>query len=784
MPTTSSSTARHTREFPNPVAIFDDRFIFTVLDTKQVLAHGKIPYGHPNTGRGCLLFSLDEEMRYTSFAMDHGPLNLAFTYQACLRIHERLEKTEAKKKPLCLYTSSDPKMKSNMTLAVALWSLIVAKHTPWQAFRPIAQFQVMPFRDAGNGPMDYGLSIQDILYGVHKAMSYGLLDLSTFDVNVYQYFEAVDNGDLNILGSFIPFASPIENTWMKAARKGHKSATSPRGTITTHTASSIEKARDVSHALTCVLKVFENEKVGLVVRLNDELYDRRHFLDMGIDHVEMYFDDGSNPSDEIVREFIRLAEETIEGKGQKVAVHCKAGLGRTGVLIGAYLIYKYQFTAQEAIGYMRIVRPGMVVGPQQQYMVMKQMVWAGWAARDQALKELGKPASQEQLNPLATPPTETNAVLPSSHHSKHVSSSSLVIKDTFFQLQSEAISATRSRRSSLQKAGDAIGQPRKTPARPRHHAHHDEHQDVPSLEVPAFDMTVEPASPIEISGMDAVAQGGQSLHSSTTDETSSAPVTTESSSQGSMRGIKRAARRSPLLVTPERTTRSSLPRVSLSVPAPSLSRSSSIASMSSTSSADHDPRPSKRRSATSSPLAKNGLSSPPPSRAESPVSQPNSDNIEVEEIDEVDQLAAPTRLRIATRLRRRIVSPTPTPEQTDVLPSTPSRISVTPTPQEAPLNATKVLSPPKRSFLPVRRTIASAQFMDPKTISFPKQEIDRHAKTPIARPPSALLKASTPRRAATASSTPKKGISTPPRITGMWGQLAKLGSSSPATGCS
>lgn len=63
-------------------------------------------------------------------------------------------------------------------------------------------------------------------------------------------------------------------------------------------------------------------------------YDRRHFLDLGMDHVEMYFDDGSNPSDQIVRDFIKLAEEFIEVKKQKVAVHCKAGLGRTGVLIG------------------------------------------------------------------------------------------------------------------------------------------------------------------------------------------------------------------------------------------------------------------------------------------------------------------------------------------------------------------------------------------------------------------------------------------------------------------
>jgi len=39
-------------------------------------------------------------------------------------------------------------------------------------------------------------------------------------------------------------------------------------------------------------------------------------------------------------------------------VHCKAGLGRTGCLIGAYLIYKYAFTAVEVIAFMRILRPG------------------------------------------------------------------------------------------------------------------------------------------------------------------------------------------------------------------------------------------------------------------------------------------------------------------------------------------------------------------------------------------------------------------------------------------
>ena len=83
-------------------------------------------------------------------------------------------------------------------------------------------------------------------------------------------------------------------------------------------------------------------------------------MKQGVKHLDLYFLDGSTPPDDIVEKFL----DAVEKEKGAVAVHCKAGLGRTGSLIALYCMKHFGFPPAPFIGWIRIARPGSILGPQ------------------------------------------------------------------------------------------------------------------------------------------------------------------------------------------------------------------------------------------------------------------------------------------------------------------------------------------------------------------------------------------------------------------------------------
>lgn len=308
-------------------------------------------------------FCIDEELAYENFYADFGPLNLAMFYRFCCKLTKKLKSITLTRKKIIFYTCGDQKKQANAAYLIGSYAVMHLNMTPEEAYSLLVSRNstYLPFRDASFGTCMYNLDILDCLRGVHKAVQHGWLDFSNFDVEEYEHYERAENGDFNwiIPGKFLAFSGP-------------------------HPKSKIENGYPL-HAPEAYIPYFRKHNITTIVRLNKKMYDARRFTDSGFEHHDLFFVDGSTPNDTIVRKFLNICENA-EGA---VAVHCKAGLGRTGTLIACYMMKHYGLTAAEAIAWIRICRPGSIIGPQQNFVEEKQNgLWAeGDVFREKKLNE-------------------------------------------------------------------------------------------------------------------------------------------------------------------------------------------------------------------------------------------------------------------------------------------------------------------------------------------------------------------------------------------------------------
>ena len=290
-----------------------------------------------------LYFCIDDVLTYESFCEDFGPLNLAMTHKFVMEVNKIMQKQKHK---IYHYTSLDEDKRANAAYLMGAYLVICKKMTAeeaWSFFKDVKP-PFKPFRDAINGPCNYECTILDCLRGLQYAIDLGWYNPKTFKVKEYEEYEKVDNGDMNwiIPGKFLAFPSPYAKEYDE------------------------EGYRTFTPLDYC--PIFKKMGINLVVRLNKPAYDKKIFEKNGISHRDLYFMDGTTPSEDIVEHFLDLVENEKGG----VAVHCKAGLGRTGTLIAIYAMKHYRFPARAFIGYIRICRPGSFLGPQQAFLLQEQ----------------------------------------------------------------------------------------------------------------------------------------------------------------------------------------------------------------------------------------------------------------------------------------------------------------------------------------------------------------------------------------------------------------------------
>ncbi|KAK5647169.1 hypothetical protein RI129_002061 [Pyrocoelia pectoralis] len=302
-------------------------------------------------------FNIDDELVYLNYYFDFGPLNISCLYKYCCKLNNCLQYVRGSKR-IVHYTTSNPMRRVNAAYLMGCYMILYLHRNPKDIYKTLLSTggPFKQFIDASQGFSNYTINIFDCLNAIHKALSFNLFNFNDFNQAEYDNYDQLQNGDLNWLipRKFLAFIGPTDN-------------------ITVNT-----------HPPDYYVKYFLENDIKTVIRLNNKLYDPAVFKNSGIEHHDLFFPDGTIPTKQILMRFLDISENTRAA----IAVHCKAGLGRTGSLIGAYIIKHYCMTAHETIAWLRICRPGSVIGQQQGWLERIE-TWLWQQGKDYRIQHFG-----------------------------------------------------------------------------------------------------------------------------------------------------------------------------------------------------------------------------------------------------------------------------------------------------------------------------------------------------------------------------------------------------------
>lgn len=171
----------------------------------------------------------------------------------------------------------------------------------------------------------YIITIKDCFKTIKFIDYNNYLNINKFDIKQYEYFSDYEFRNMTlILNKFLAMSCPSNY--------------------------------DLNNTITELNKL----KIKNIIRLNGEhSYDKKLFENNSIIIHDLYFEDMTIPSLDIIKKFMNIINNYYST--ELFAIHCKEGIGSTAVLICIYLILKLNFKPVNAITYMRIMRPGSIL---------------------------------------------------------------------------------------------------------------------------------------------------------------------------------------------------------------------------------------------------------------------------------------------------------------------------------------------------------------------------------------------------------------------------------------